>query len=177
MEGTAACIRTPPGKSPGSLRRRGITRPLICGVLAWVLLSAGPGPAFGGETVPLDRALEAAALDREDVSVRLEDRKPPRGSPLFEQWMSAPLGAPVEARRLALRLLSLAAEPAAWPAALPLLEGRDLPGPLRRPVSQGFPSASRPPSGRSFPGCWRPSPPRRRISGRPSVRWRPGRSG
>ena len=133
MEGTAACIRTPPGKAPGSRRGRGITRPLICGVLAWVLLSAGPGPASGGEPVPLDRALEAAALGRDDVSVPVEGRSARRGSPLFERWMAAPLGAPVEARRLARRLLSLASEPAAWPAALPRLEGRELPEPVPRP--------------------------------------------
>ncbi len=133
MKGITACIRAARGMSPGEGRGRGIARALIPGVLAWALLAAAPTGAAGSEPLLLDRALEAAALGRDDVSVRLADRKPPRGSPLFEHWMAAPLEAPAEARRLAMHLLSLAAEPHAWPAALPLLEGRDRPVPVPRP--------------------------------------------
>lgn len=133
MERATACIRAARSTAPRDSRDRGITRTLIRAILAWVLLAAGPGHAFEKESLPLDRALEAAALDRDDVSVRLEEREPPGGSPLFEQWMSAPLEAPSGGRRLALHLLSLAAEPHAWQAALPLLEGRDRPVPVPRP--------------------------------------------
>jgi HEAT repeat protein len=104
---------------------RGIVGRVLRSLLAGLVLAAAPASAAAEGAVPLDRALEAAALERDDVTVRMEEPGFQGGSPLFEQWMTSPLEAPAAGDRLAGRLLSLVSDPPAWPAALPLLEGRN----------------------------------------------------
>ncbi len=92
--------------------------------LAGALLLQSSGNAFAGKDL-LDRALEAAALTRNDVSIRLEGRTSLEGSPLFERWMASPLEAPAEGQGLAEHMLSSISDPLKWLSAMPLLEGQD----------------------------------------------------
>ncbi len=102
---------------------------LWCVLLPVILVAAAPaGPwtdAAASPPLPLDRALEAAALSRNDVTIRPDHTAVAGSFPLFQRWMTSPLDAPAEGRHLAEHLLSLAAEPPRWTAALTLLEGRD----------------------------------------------------
>jgi len=109
--------------------------------IAWVLfastllLSVAPRAVSAREASPflLDRALEAVALSRSDLSIRSGLLDSPHRTPLFQQWMDAPLLSPVQGQDLAVRLLSLADRPPSWIEALPGLNGSE-PPPLFEPA-------------------------------------------
>ncbi len=92
-------------------------------ILGLLLLRPLHAAGEGGD--PLDRALEAAARSRADVAVLLTEREARGCSPLFLDWMRAPLDAPEAAMSLAGRLLASAPDPSEWLSALPAIEGEE----------------------------------------------------
>lgn len=115
--------------------------PWIAGLLlsTWILAQLVlPGVSAAREPSPflLDRALEAVALTRSDLSIRSELLDSPHASPLFHRWMSAPLLSPSEGKDLAVHLLSLADRPPQWVEALSSLSGDEPPAFVRTPPSR-----------------------------------------
>ncbi|MFO7785424.1 MAG: HEAT repeat domain-containing protein [Thermodesulfobacteriota bacterium] len=103
--------------------------------LGAVLLFQSSGTALASsDSNLLDRALEAAALTRDDVFMRLEGRTSLKGSPLFERWMASPLDAPAEGQQLAEHMLLRISDPYKWLSDMALLEGMDPPSLKAPPV-------------------------------------------
>jgi len=72
----------------------------------------------GKENCLLDRALEAIAMNRQDLSIRSDLFEVPFTLSRFKRWMEDPLDAPLEAQHEATHLLISAHDPVLWLKAL-----------------------------------------------------------
>jgi len=100
-------------------------------VLLLVLLSLPAFPQDRSEPDTLDRALQAVALTRSDLTMRTDLTSHPPGFEIFLRWMQNPLDAPSQAQIWAEELLGRSQDLTSWWAVL--AQGGDLP--LLKPLS------------------------------------------
>ncbi|MFC1821840.1 HEAT repeat domain-containing protein [Thermodesulfobacteriota bacterium] len=116
-------------------------------LLALILLCSLPVSISIAEEIQntglLDRALEAIAVKRSDLSIRSDLSTNPFASSLFKRWMEHPLKAPSEAQNRASKLLDVAPKgPEEWFLELNQLAdtGFFKPIPLQKYAGDGLPS-------------------------------------